>query len=228
MKNVNLKQKNSAGTYKQLYPIATSDKTYLSDTLKAQYEIEDGNADEAIEALMQFVSVFNTVRLTVLSSRGTPVAGASVTGFTSETTTNENGVATGIVDDSGVLAVESPYTDLKSTEVQVTSSNSAPYTEKTATLEQYTSDEPIVCESSKNVKFSDGVQSVDVECVGSGSNETTKQDNIAVDSDVDYPVLIGANGGSSSCLGVTANGASDNDKNGLVTIHINSDSEATK
>ena len=164
----------------------------------------------------------------MLSSRGTPVAGASVTGFTSETTTDENGVATGIVDDSGVLSVESPYTDLKSTEVQVTSSNSAPYTEKTATLEQYTSDEPIVCESSKNVKFSNNVQSVGVECVGAGSNETTKQDNIAVDSDVDYPVLVGANSGASSCLGITANGASDNDKNGLVTIHINSDSEATK
>lgn len=225
MKNVNLKQKNLAGTYEQLYPVATSDKTYLSDTLKTQYEIKDGNTDEAIEALMQFVGAFNTASLTVLSPSGAPVAGASVRGFTSDVKTDDNGVATGMVDDSGTLTVESPYADLKPTEVQVASSNSAPYTEKTVTLEQYPSDEPIVCESSKNVKFSNNVQSVDVECVGAGSNETTKQNNVAVDNDTDYPVLVGANGGASSCLGVTANGASDNNKNGLVAIRINSNSE---
>ena len=165
-KNITLRQKNTSGVYDKLYTKTTATQSKLSTETAALFGDGTSDADAALAKIADTVKSIGNVQVKVVDPSGNPIQGARITGLYGTPTTASDGTAHGVLQ-TNPISISSPYIDLKDQTADV-SGYVGSFNVLTVTL-------PIVGEnaitritSSKTVKFSKAVKTVDVCCVGGG------------------------------------------------------------
>ena len=165
-KNITLRQKNTSGVYDKLYTKTTATQSKLSTETAALFGDGTSDADTALAKIADTVKSIGNVQVKVVDPNGNPIQGARITGLYGTPTTASDGTAHGVLQ-TNPISISSPYIDLKDQTADV-SGYVGSFNVLTVTL-------PIVGEnaitritSSKTVKFSKAVKTVDVCCVGGG------------------------------------------------------------
>lgn len=223
-KNITLRQKNTSGVYDKLYTKTTATQSKLSTATAALFGDGTSDADAALAKIADTVKSIGNVQVKVVDPNGNPIQGARVTGLYGTPTTASDGTAHGVLQ-TNPISISSPYIDLKD-QTADTSGYVGSFDVLVVTL-------PVVGEnaitritSSKTVKFSKAVKTVDVCCVGGGgggsggsghySGSTYVQAsfrgkggaggnivnsyNISVTADTNYAINVGAGGVGSDTL----------------------------
>lgn len=167
-KNITLRQKNTSGMYDKLYTKTTATQSKLSTETAALFGDGTSDADAALAKIADTVKSIGNVQVKVVDPNGNPVQGARITGLYGTPTTASDGTAHGVLQ-TNPISISSPYIDLKDQTADA-SGYAGSFNVLTVTL-------PIVGEnaitritSSKTVKFSKAVKTVDVCCVGGGGS----------------------------------------------------------
>ena len=165
-KNITLRQKNTSGVYDKLYTKTTATQSKLSTATAALFGDGTSDADAALAKIADTVKSSGNVQVKVVDPNGNPIQGARITGLYGTPTTSSDGTAHGVLQ-TNPISISSPYIDLKD-QTADTSGYVGSFDVLTVTL-------PIVGEnsitritSSKTVKFSKAVKTVDICCVGGG------------------------------------------------------------
>ena len=165
-KNITLRQKNTSGVYDKLYTKTTATQSKLSTATAALFGDGTSDADAALAKIADTVKSIGNVQVKVVDPNGNPIQGARITGLYGTPTTASDGTAHGVLQ-TNPISISSPYIDLKDQTVDA-SGYVGSFDVLTVTL-------PIVGEnsitritSSKTVKFSKAVKTVDICCVGGG------------------------------------------------------------
>ena len=165
-KNITLRQKNTSGVYDKLYTKTTATQSKLSTATAALFGDGTSDADAALAKIADTVKSIGNVQVKVVDPNGNPIQGARVTGLYGTPTTASDGTAHGVLQ-TNPISISSPYIDLKDQTADA-SGYVGSFDVLVVTL-------PIVGEnaitritSSKTVKFSKAVKTVDVCCVGGG------------------------------------------------------------
>lgn len=165
-KNITLRQKNTSGVYDKLYTKTTATQSKLSTATATLFGDGTSDADAALAKIADTVKSIGNVQVKVVDQNGNPIQGARITGLYGMSTTASDGTAHGVLQ-TNPISISSPYIDLKDQTVDA-SEYVGSFNVLTVTL-------PIVGEnsitritSSKTVKFSKVVKTVDVCCVGGG------------------------------------------------------------
>lgn len=165
-KNITLRQKNTSGVYDKLYTKTTATQSKLSTATAAMFGDGTSDADAALAKIADTVKSIGNVQVKVVDPSGNPIQGARITGLYGTPTTASDGTAHGVLQ-TNPISISSPYIDLKDQTVDA-SGYVGSFNVLTVTL-------PIVGEnaitritSSKTVKFSKAVKTVDICCVGGG------------------------------------------------------------
>ena len=165
-KNITLRQKNTSGVYDKLYTKTTATQSKLSTATAAMFGDGTSDADAALAKIADTVKSIGNVQVKVVDPNGNPIQGARITGLYGTPTTASDGTAHGVLQ-TNPISISSPYIDLKDQTVDA-SGYVGSFDVLTVTL-------PIVGEnsitritSSKTVKFSKAVKTVDICCVGGG------------------------------------------------------------
>lgn len=223
-KNITLRQKNTSGVYDKLYTKTTATQSKLSTETAALFGDGTTDADAALAKIADTVKSIGNVQVKVVDPNGNPIQGARITGLYGTPTTASDGTAHGVLQ-TNPISISSPYIDLKDQTADA-SGYVGSFNVLTVTL-------PIVGEnaitritSSKTVKFSKAVKTVDVCCVGgggggsggSGRNGSTSyvpasfkgkggaggnivsSYNISVTANTSYAISVGAGGVGSNTL----------------------------
>ena len=226
-KNITLRQKNTSGVYDKLYTKTTATQSKLSTATAALFGDGTSDADAALAKIADTVKSIGNVQVKVVDPNGNPIQGARVTGLYGTPTTASDGTAHGVLQ-TNPISISSPYIDLKDQTADA-SGYVGSFNALIVTL-------PIVGEnaitritSSRTVKFSKAVKTVDVCCVGGGGggsggsghhgrNGSTSyvpksftgkggaggnivnSYNISVTADTNYAINVGAGGVGSDTL----------------------------
>lgn len=165
-KNITLRQKNTSGVYDKLYTKTTATQSKLSAATAALFGDDTSDADAALAKIADTIKSIGDVQVKVVDPNGNPIQGARITGLYGTPTTASDGTAHGVLQ-TNPISISSPYIDLKDQTADA-SGYAGSFNVLTVTL-------PIVGEnaitritSSKTVKFSKAVKTVDVCCVGGG------------------------------------------------------------
>ena len=165
-KNITLRQKNTSGVYDKLYTKTTATQSKLSTATAALFGDGTSDADAALAKIADTVKSIGNVQVKVVDPNGNPIQGARITGLYGTPTTASDGTAHGVLQ-TNPISISSPYIDLKDQTADA-SGYVGSFDALVVTL-------PIVGEnsitrvtSSKTVKFSKAVKTVDVCCVGGG------------------------------------------------------------
>ena len=165
-KNTTLRQKNTSGAYDKLYTKTTATQSKLSTATAALFGDGTSDADAALAKIADTVKSIGNVQVKVVDPNGNPIQGARITGLYGTPTTASDGTAHGVLQ-TNPISISSPYIDLKGQTADA-SGYAGSFNALVVTL-------PIVGEnsitrvtSSKTVKFSKMVKTVDVCCVGGG------------------------------------------------------------
>ena len=165
-KNITLRQKNTSGAYDKLYTKTTATQSKLSTETAELFGNNVTDADAAMSKVADTIKAIGDVQVKVVDPNGNPIQGARITGLYGTPTTASDGTAHGVLQ-TNPISISSPYIDLKDQTADA-SGYAGSFNVLTVTL-------PIVGEnsitritSSKTVKFSKAVKSVDVCCVGAG------------------------------------------------------------
>lgn len=165
-KNITLRQKNTSGVYDKLYTKTTATQSKLSTETAALFGNDTSDADAALAKIADTVKSIGNVQVKVVDPNGNPIQGAKITGLYGTPTTASDGTAHGVLQ-TNPISISSPYIDLKDQTADA-SGYVGSFDVLNITL-------PIVGEnsitriaSSKIVKFSKVVKTVDVCCVGGG------------------------------------------------------------
>ena len=169
-KNITLRQKNTSGVYDKLYTKTTATQSKLSTATAELFGDGTSDADAALAKIADTVKSIGDVQVKVVDPNGNPIQGARITGLYGTPTTASDGTAHGVLQ-TNPISISSPYIDLKDQTADA-SGYAGSFDVLTITL-------PIVGEnsitrvtSSKTVKFSKVVKTVDVCCVGGGGGGT--------------------------------------------------------
>ena len=169
-KNITLRQKNTSGVYDKLYTKTTATQSKLSTATAELFGDGTSDADAALAKIADTIKSIGDVRVKVVDPNGNPIQGAIITGLYGTPTTASDGTAHGVLQ-TNPISISSPYIDLKDQTADA-SGYAGSFDVLTITL-------PIVGEnsitrvtSSKTVKFSKVVKTVDVCCVGGGGGGT--------------------------------------------------------
>lgn len=165
-KNITFRQKNTSGVYDKLYTKTTATQSKLSTATAALFGDDTSDADAALAKIADTIKSIGNVQVKVVDPSGNPIQGARITGLYGTPTTASDGTAHGVLQ-TNPISISSPYIDLKD-QTADTSGYVGSFNVLTITL-------PIVGEnsitrvtSSKTVKFSKAVKTVDICCVGGG------------------------------------------------------------
>ena len=223
-KNTTLRQKNTSGAYDKLYTKTTATQSKLSTETAALFGDGTSDADAALAKIADTVKSIGNVQVKVVDPNGNPIQGARVTGLYGTPTTASDGTAHGVLQ-TNPISISSPYIDLKDQTADA-SGYVGSFNALVVTL-------PIVGEnsitritSSKTIKFSKSVKTVDVCCVGGGGGGSggsghygggsyvqksfigkggaggniVNSYNISVTTDTSYAISVGAGGVGSNTL----------------------------
>ena len=223
-KNITLRQKNTSGVYDKLYTKTTATQSKLSTATAELFGDGTSDADAALAKIADTVKSIGNVQVKVVDPSGNPIQGARITGLYGTPTTASDGTAHGVLQ-TNPISISSPYIDLKDQTADA-SGYVGSFDFLVVTL-------PIVGEnsitritSSKTVKFSKAVKTVDVCCVGGGGGGSggsghrgsssyvqssfrgkggaggniVNSYNISVTTDTNYAINVGAGGVGSNTL----------------------------
>lgn len=191
-KNITLRQKNTSGVYDKLYTKTTATQSKLSTATAALFGNNITDADAALSKVADAVKTIGDVRVKVVDPNGNPIQGARITGLYGTPTTASDGTAHGVLQ-TNPISISSPYIDLKDQTADA-SGYAGSFDVLTVTLPIVGENNIIRVTSSKTVKFSKAVKTVDVCCVGGGGgggNLITRTSG----AQIDYYVSGGGGGG---------------------------------
>lgn len=163
--NITIRQLNN-GVYDSLLPRTTASKSYLTNDTSALYNLQNGTAEQAIQAIMRVIALSGNVSMRITDANGNPVVGAIVNGLVGSPISDENGNVQGIYEYTPVNIV-SPYVDLQDKSVDVKNYIGS-INVLTVRLDTYAENTVRRYTNSRNVRFSKMVKTVDVCCVGGG------------------------------------------------------------
>ena len=165
-KNITLRQKNTSGVYDKLYTKTTATQSKLSTETAALFGDGTSDADAALAKIADTVKSIGNVQVKVVDPSGNPIQGARITGLYGTPTTASDGTAHGVLQ-TNPISISSPYIDLKDQTADV-SGYVGSFNVLTVTLPIVGENAIVRVTSSKTVKFSKAVKTVDVCCVGGG------------------------------------------------------------
>ena len=223
-KNTTLRQKNTSGVYDKLYTKTTATQSKLSTATAALFGDGTSDADAALAKIADTVKSIGNVQVKVVDPSGNPIQGARITGLYGTPTTASDGTAHGVLQ-TNPISISSPYIDLKDQTADA-SGYVGSFDALVVTLPIVGENGIIRVTSSKTVKFSKAVKTVDVCCVGGGgggSGGSGRRDsssyaprsfigkggaggnivssyNISVTADTNYAISVGAGGVGSDTL----------------------------
>ena len=163
--NITIRQLDN-GVYDSLLPRTTASKSYLTNDTSALYNLQNGTAEQAIQAIMRVIALSGNVSMRITDASGNPVVGAIVNGLVGSPISDENGNVQGIYEYTPVNIV-SPYVDLQDKSVDVKNYIGS-INVLTVRLDTYAENTIRRYTDSRNVRFSKMVKTVDVCCVGGG------------------------------------------------------------
>lgn len=229
-KNITLRQKNTSGVYDKLYTKTTATQSKLSTETAALFGDGTSDADAALAKIADTVKSIGNVQVKVVDPNGNPIQGARVTGLYGTPTTASDGTAHGVLQ-TNPISISSPYIDLKDQTADA-SGYVGSFDVLVVTLPVVGENSITRITSSKTVKFSKAVKTVDVCCVGgggggSGGSGSTMSGyqvevpfhgkggaggnivnsyGISITSDINYSITIAAGGvGSEALKYITSN-----------------------
>ena len=165
-KNITLRQKNTSGVYDKLYTKTTATQSKLSTATAALFGDGTSDADAALAKIADTVKSIGNVQVKVVDPSGNPIQGARITGLYGTPTTASDGTAHGVLQ-TNPISISSPYIDLKDQTADA-SGYVGSFNALVVTLPIVGENNIIRITSSKTVKFSKAVKTVDVCCVGGG------------------------------------------------------------
>ena len=165
-KNITLRQKNTSGVYDKLYTKTTATQSKLSTETAALFGDGTSDADAALAKIADTVKSIGNVQVKVVDPSGNPIQGARVTGLYGTPTTASDGTAHGVLQ-TNPISISSPYIDLKDQTADA-SGYVGSFNALVVTLPVVGENSITRITSSKTVKFSKAVKTVDVCCVGGG------------------------------------------------------------
>ena len=165
-KNITLRQKNTSGVYDKLYTKTTATQSKLSTETAALFGDGTSDADAALAKIADTVKSIGNVQVKVVDPNGNPIQGARITGLYGTPTTASDGTAHGVLQ-TNPISISSPYIDLKDQTADA-SGYVGSFNALVVTLPIVGENNIIRITSSKTVKFSKAVKTVDVCCVGGG------------------------------------------------------------
>ena len=165
-KNITLRQKNTSGVYDKLYTKTTATQSKLSTETAALFGDGTSDADAALAKIADTVKSIGNVQVKVVDPNGNPIQGARITGLYGTPTTASDGTAHGVLQ-TNPISISSPYIDLKDQTADA-SGYVGSFNALVVTLPIVGENNIIRITSSKTVKFSKSVKTVDVCCVGGG------------------------------------------------------------
>ena len=165
-KNITLRQKNTSGVYDKLYTKTTATQSKLSTETAALFGNNVTDADAALAKIADTVKSIGNVQVKVVDPSGNPIQGARVTGLYGTPTTASDGTAHGVLQ-TNPISISSPYIDLKDQTADA-SGYVGSFDVLVITLPVVGENSITRITSSKTVKFSKAVKTVDVCCVGGG------------------------------------------------------------
>ena len=229
-KNTTLRQKNTSGAYDKLYTKTTATQSKLSTETAALFGNNITDADAALSKVADTIKAIGDVRVKVVDPNGNPIQGARITGLYGTPTTASDGTAHGVLQ-TNPISISSPYIDLKDQTADA-SGYVGSFNALIVTLPVVGENSITRITSSKTVKFSKAVKSIDVCCVGgggggSGGSGSTMSGyqvevpfhgkggaggnivnsyGISITSDINYSITIAAGGvGSEALKYITSN-----------------------
>ena len=193
-KQINIKQLDNNNGYDTLYPQTTATQTVLSDKTSTSFGGSNVTVDSALNKIIKKLQTDKKILVKVVDEQGNPVQGAKINGLLNSPVTGSNGTVNGVFV-SDPLTIISPCADLNDV-----NANGASYVGSTNVL---TVTLPIAGEngikrftSSKTVKFSKMVKTVDVCCVGGGGGGG----NIIIISGSPTRIYSGGGGGGGAVV----------------------------
>ena len=227
-KNITLRQKNTSGVYDKLYTKTTATQSKLSTETAALFGDGTSDADAALAKIADTVKSIGNVQVKVVDPSGNPIQGARITGLYGTPTTASDGTAHGVLQ-TNPISISSPYIDLKDQTADA-SGYVGSFNALVVTLPVVGENSITRITSSKTVKFSKAVKTVDVCCVGGGGGGSggsghygsssyvqrsfegkggaggniVNSYNISVTADTNYAISVGAGGVGSNILHYTA------------------------
>ena len=165
-KNITLRQKNTSGVYDKLYTKTTATQSKLSTETAALFGDGTSDADAALAKIADTVKSIGNVQVKVVDPNGNPIQGARITGLYGTPTTASDGTAHGVLQ-TNPISISSPYIDLKDQTADA-SGYVGSFNALVVTLPIVGENGIVRVTSSKTVKFSKAVKTVDVCCVGGG------------------------------------------------------------
>ena len=227
-KNITLRQKNTSGVYDKLYTKTTATQSKLSTATATLFGEGISDADAALAKIADTVKSIGNVQVKVVDPNGNPIQGARITGLYGTPTTAIDGTAHGVLQ-TNPISISSPYIDLKDQTADA-SGYVGSFNALVVTLPIVGENNIIRITSSKTVKFSKAVKTVDVCCVGGGGGGSggsghhgrgggstqyvpasftgkggaggniVNSYNISVTTDTNYAISVGAGGVGSNTL----------------------------
>ena len=227
-KNITLRQKNTSGVYDKLYTKTTATQSKLSTETAALFGDGTSDADAALAKIADTVKSIGNVQVKVVDPNGNPIQGARITGLYGTPTTASDGTAHGVLQ-TNPISISSPYIDLKDQTADA-SGYVGSFDALVVTLPIVGENSIVRVTSSKTVKFSKAVKTVDVCCVGGGGGGSggsghygnngasgsyvqnsfigkggaggniVNSYNISVTTDTNYAINVGAGGVGSNTL----------------------------
>lgn len=223
-KNTTLRQKNTSGVYDKLYTKTTATQSKLSSSTATLFGNDITDADAALAKIADTVKSIGNVQVKVVDPNGNPIQGARVTGLYGTPTTASDGTAHGVLQ-TNPISISSPYIDLKDQTADA-SGYVGSFDALVVTLPVVGENSITRITSSKTVKFSKAVKTVDVCCVGGGGGGSggsghrgsssyapasfrgkggaggniVSSYNISVTADTNYAISVGAGGVGSNTL----------------------------
>ena len=223
-KNITLRQKNTSGVYDKLYTKTTATQSKLSTATATLFGEGISDADAAIAKIADTVKSIGNVQVKVVDPNGNPIQGARVTGLYGTPTTASDGTAHGVLQ-TNPISISSPYIDLKDQTADA-SGYVGSFDFLVVTLPVVGENSITRITSSKTVKFSKAVKTVDVCCVGGGGGGSggsghrgsssyvqrsftgkggaggniVNSYNISVTANTSYAISVGAGGVGSNTL----------------------------
>ena len=194
-KNITLRQKNTSGAYDKLYTKTTATQSKLSTETAALFGEGTSDADAALAKIADTVKSIGNVQVKVVDPSGNPIQGARVTGLYGTPTTASDGTAHGVLQ-TNPISISSPYIDLKDQTADA-SGYVGSFDVLVITLPVVGENSITRITSSKTVKFSKAVKTVDVCCVGGGGAGGSMAFN------ADYTNLACGGGGGGGIVNAT-------------------------
>ena len=194
-KNITLRQKNTSGVYDKLYTKTTATQSKLSSSTATLFGNDITDADAALAAIADTVKTLGYVQLKITDKNNNPLEGIVAQGLQGNPSSDKNGSVYGVAQNNTITLI-SNYADIPNKTVDV-SSFVGSVLQLVVQMDNFSENSIVRYTSSKNIKFSKMLKTVDVCCVGGGGAGGSMAFN------TDYTNLACGGGGGGGIVNAT-------------------------